>query len=113
MKAIIFLIYLLMINSSISQNLIEHKNIQLVYKETTIEAFKKIENYIDSIPEFRSKFRNISTKKYIFLTAKQYEPILKYIKEFNTESQDKQNEFLAFKEKWFEKYYNIEKIFDQ
>lgn len=44
--------------------------------------------------------------------AKQYEAILKYVNEFNTESQDKQNEFLLFKEKWFDKYYNIEKVFD-
>ena len=80
--------------------------------KTSIEAAKKIEKYIDSIPEIKNKFLNIYSKKYIILTAKQYEPILKYVNEFSSENQDKQKEFLVFKEKWFDKYYNIEKVFD-
>ena len=101
-----------MINTTISQNLIHKKNIQLVYQTTSIEAAKKIEKYIDSIPEIKSKFLNIYSKKFILLTAKQYEPILKYVNEFSSKSQDKKNEFLIFKEKWFDKYYNIDKVFD-
>ena len=112
MKSILIILYFLVINTSISQNLVQQKNIRLVYRETTIEAARKIEKYVDSVPEIKSKFLNIYSKKYIILTAKQYEPILKYVNEFNTESQDKQNEFLLFKEKWFDKYYNIEKVFD-
>ena len=112
MKALLFIFYFLVINTTIGQNLIQQKNIRLVYPETSIEAVKKIEKYIDSVPETKSKFLNIYSKKYIILTAKQYEPILKYVNEFNTESQDKQNEFLVFKEKWFDKYYNIEKVFE-
>ena len=112
MKAILCIFYFLVINTTIGQNLIQQKNIRLVYPETSIEAVKKIEKYIDSVPETKSKFLNIYSKKYIILTAKQYEPILKYVNEFNTESQDKQNEFLVFKEKWFDKYYNIEKVFE-
>ena len=112
MKVLLFIFYFLVINTTISQNLIQQKNIRLVYPKTTIEAARKIEKYIDSVPEIKSKFLNIYSKKHIILTAKQYEPILKYINEFNTESQDKQNEFLLFKEKWFDKYYNIEKVFD-
>ena len=112
MKALLFIFYFLVINTTLSQNLIQQKNIRLIYPETSIEATKKIEKYIDSVPEIKSKFVNIYSKKYILLTAKQYEPILKYVNEFNTESQDKQNEFLLFKEKWFDKYYNIEKVFD-
>ena len=111
MKAILYIFYFFVINTTIGQNLIQQKNIRLVYPETSIEAVKKIEKYIDSVPETKSKFLNIYSKKYIILTAKQYEPILKYVNEFNTESQDKQNEFLVFKEKWFDKYYNIEKVF--
>ena len=112
MKALLFIIYFLVINTTISQNLIQQKNIRLVYPQTTIEAARKIEKYIDSIPDIKNKFQNIYSKKYILLTSKQYEPILKYVNEFNTESRDKQNEFLVFKEKWFDKYYNIEKVFD-
>lgn len=112
MKAILCIFYFFVINTTIGQNLIQQKNIRLVYPETSIEAVKKIEKYIDSVPETKSKFLNIYSKKYIILTAKQYEPILKYVNEFNTESQDKQNEFLVFKEKWFDKYYNIEKVFE-
>ena len=112
MKVLLFIFYFLVINTTISQNLIQQKNIQLVYPETSIEAARKIEKYIDSVPEIKSKFLNIYSKKYIILTAKQYEPILKYVNEFNSESQDKQNEFLAFKEKWFDKYFNVEKVFD-
>ena len=112
MKALLFIFYFLVINVTISQNLIRQKNIQLVYPETTIEAVKKIENYIDSVPEIKSKFQNIYSKKYILLTAKQYEPILKYVNEFSSESQEKKNEFLVFKENWFDKYYNIKKVFD-
>ena len=93
MKALLFIFYFLVINTAVSQNLVQQKNIRLVYPETTIEAARKIE-------------------KYIILTAKQYEPILKYVNEFNTESEDKKNEFLVFKKKWFDKYYNIEKVFD-
>ena len=109
MKALLFIFYFLVINTAISQNLVQQKNIRLVYPETTIEAARKIEKYIDSIPDIKNKFQNIYSKKYILLTSKQYEPILKYVNEFNTESQDKQNEFLVFKEKWFDKYYNIKK----
>ena len=112
MKALLFIFYFLVINTAVSQNLVQQKNIRLVYTETTIEAARKIEKYIDSVPEIKSKFLNIFSKKYIILTAKQYEPILKYVNEFNTESQDKLNEFLVFKKKWFDKYYNIEKVFD-
>ena len=112
MKALLFIFYFLVINTAVSQNLIQQKNIRLVYRETTIEAARKIEKYVDSVPEIKSKFLNIYSKKYIILTEKQYEPILKYVNEFNTESQDKQNEFLVFKKKWFDKYYNIEKVFD-
>tara|TARA_Y100000385_G_scaffold22988_1_gene22247 strand:+ start:110 stop:451 length:342 start_codon:yes stop_codon:yes gene_type:complete len=112
MKALLFIFYFLVINTAISQNLVQQKNIRLVYPETTIEAARKIEKYIDSIPDIKNKFQNIYSKKYILLTSKQYEPILKYVNEFNTESRDKQNEFLVFKEKWFDKYYNIEKVFD-
>ena len=112
MKALLFIFYFLIINTTISQNLIQQKNIRLIYPETSVEASKKIKKYIDSVPEIKSKFENIYSKKYILHTAKQYEPILKYVNEFNTESQDKQNEFLLFKEKWFDKYYNIEKVFD-
>ncbi len=112
MKALLFIFYFLIINTTISQNLIQQKNIRLIYPETSVEASKKIKKYIDSVPERKSKFENIYSKKYILLTAKQYEPILKYVNEFNTESLDKQNEFLLFKEKWFDKYYNIEKLFD-
>ena len=95
-----------------SQNLIQQKNIRLVYPETSVEAAKKIEKYIDSIPEIKNKFLIIYSKKYIILTAKQYEPILKYVNEFSSDNQNKQKEFLAFKEKWFDKYFNIEKVFD-
>ena len=112
MRALIFLVCFFVSQSLISQDLLNQRNIQLVYTETTVEATKKIEYYIDSIPEIRNKIKDISLKKYIFLTAKQYKPVLKYVKEFTTESIDKQNEFLAFKNKWFEKYYNIEKIFN-
>ena len=112
MKALLFIFYFLVINTAISQNLVQQKNIRLVYPETSIEATKKIKKHIDSVPEIKSKFVNIYSNKYIILTAKQYEPILKYVNEFNTESRDKQNEFLVFKEKWFDKYYNIEKVFD-
>jgi len=112
MKAKLIIFYFLVINTTISQNLIQEKNIRLVYPETTIQAARKIEKYIDSVPKIKSKFLNIYSKKYIILTAKQYEPILKYVNEFNIESQDKQNEFLVFKKKWFDKYYNIEKVFD-
>ena len=112
MKALLFIFYFLIINTTISQYLIQQKNIRLIYQETSIEATKKIEKYIDSVPEIKSKFVNIYSKKHILLTAKQYKPILKYVNEFNTESQDKQNEFLVFKKKWFDKYYNIEKVFD-
>ena len=112
MKALLFIFYFLVINTAVSQNLVQQKNIRLVYPETTIEAARKIEKYIDSVPEIKSKFLNICSKKYIILTAKQYEPILKYVNEFNTENEDKKNEFLVFKKKWFDKYYNIEKVFD-
>ena len=112
MKALLFIFYFLVINTAVSQNLVQQKNIRLVYPETTLEAARKIEKYIDSVPGIKSKFLNIKSKKYIILTAKQYEPILKYVNEFNTESEDKQNEFLVFKKKWFDKYYNIEKVFD-
>jgi hypothetical protein len=112
MKTLLFVFYFLVINTAISQNLIQQENIRLVYTETSIEAAKNIEKYIDSVPEIKSKFLNIYSKKYILLTAKQYEPILKYVNEFNSENQDKQNEFLVFKEKWFDKYYSIEKVFD-
>ena len=112
MKALLFIFYFLVTNIAVSQNLVQQKNIRLVYPETTLEAARKIEKYIDSVPEIKSKFLNINSKKYIILTAKQYEPILKYVNEFNTESEDKQNEFLVFKKKWFDKYYNIEKVFD-
>jgi len=112
MKALLFIFYFLVINTAVSQNLVQQKNIRLVYPETTIEAARKIEKYIDSVPEIKSKFLNIYNKKYIILTSKQYEPILKYVNEFNTESEDKKNEFLVFKKKWFDKYYNIEKVFD-
>ena len=112
MKALLFILYFLVINTTISQNLVQQRNIRLIYPETSIEATKEIEKYIDSVPEIKSKFLNIYSKKYIILTAKQYEPILKYVNEFNSENQDIQNEFLAFKEKWFDKYFNIEKVFD-
>jgi hypothetical protein len=112
MKALLFIIYFLVINPTIGQNLIQQNNIKLVYRETSTEAAKKIEKYIDSVPEIKSKFLNIYSKKYIILTAKQYEPILKYVNEFSSENQDKQNEFLVFRENWFDKYYNIEKVFD-
>ena len=112
MKVLLFIFYFLVINTTISQNLIQQKNIRLIYPETSVEASKKIKKYIDSIPEIKSKFLNIYSKKYIILTAKQYEPILKYVNEFNNESEDKQNEFLVFKENWFNKYFNIEKVFD-
>jgi len=112
MKALLFMLYFLVINTTISQNLIQERNIRLVYPKTSIEAAKKIEKYIDSIPEIKNKFLNIYSKKYIILTAKQYEPILKYVNEFSSENQEKQKEFLVFKEKWFDKYYNIEKVFD-
>ena len=112
MKTLLFVFYFLVTNTAISQNLIQQENIRLVYTETSIEAAKNIEKYIDSVPEIKSKFLNIYSKKYILLTAKQYEPILKYVNEFNSENQDKQNEFLVFKEKWFDKYYSIEKVFD-
>ena len=112
MKTLLFVFYFLVINTAISQNLIQQENIRLVYTETSTEAAKNIEKYIDSVPEIKSKFLNIYSKKYILLTAKQYEPILKYVNEFNSENQDKQNEFLVFKEKWFNKYYSIEKVFD-
>jgi hypothetical protein len=112
MKTLLFVFYFLVTNTAISQNLIQQENIRLVYTETSIEAAKNIEKYIDSVPEIKSKFLNIYYKKYILLTAKQYEPILKYVNEFNSENQDKQNEFLVFKEKWFDKYYSIEKVFD-
>ena len=112
MKALLFILYILVINTTISQNLIQQKNIRLVYPETSVEATKKIEKYIDSIPEIKNKFLNIYSKKYIILTAKQYEPILKYVNEFSSDNQNKQKEFLAFKEKWFDKYFNVEKVFD-
>ena len=112
MKALLFILYFLLINTTISQNLIQQKNIRLVYPETSVEAAKKIEKYIDSIPEIKNKFLNIYLKKYIILTAKQYEPLLKYVNEFSSDNQNKQKEFLAFKEKWFDKYFNVEKVFD-
>jgi mannose/fructose/N-acetylgalactosamine-specific phosphotransferase system component IIB len=112
MKSILIILYFLVINTSISQNLVQQKNIRLVYPKTSIEAAKKIKKYIDSVPEIKNKFLNIYSKKYIILTTKQYEPILKYVNEFSSENQDKQKEFLVFKEKWFNKYYNIEKVFD-
>ena len=112
MKALLFIFYFMVINTAVSQNLVQQKNIRLVYPETTIEAIRKTEKYIDSVHEIKSKFLNLNSKKYIILTAKQYEPILKYVNEFNSESKYKQNEFLVFKEKWFNKYFNIEKVFD-
>jgi hypothetical protein len=63
MKAILWIFYFLVINTTIGQNLIQQKNIRLVYPETSIEAVKKIEKYIDSVPETKSKFLNIYSKK--------------------------------------------------
>ena len=56
MKVLLFIFYFLVINTTISQNLIQQKNIQLVYPETSNEAARKIEKYIDSVPEIKSKF---------------------------------------------------------
>ena len=52
------MLYFLVINTTISQNLIQQRNIRLVYPKTSIEAAKKIEKYIDSIPEIKNKFLN-------------------------------------------------------
>jgi hypothetical protein len=67
MKALLFIFYFLVINTTISQNLIQQKNIRLVYPETSIEATKKIIKHIDSVPEIK-KFVNIYSNKYIILT---------------------------------------------
>ena len=52
MKALLFMLYFLVINTTISQNLIQQRNIRLVYPKTSIEATKKIEKYIDSVPSY-------------------------------------------------------------
>ena len=62
MKALLFILYFLVINIYHKPKFNSTKNIRLVYPETSVEAAKKIEKYIDSIPEIKNKFLIIYSK---------------------------------------------------
>jgi len=103
-------IFLSIIHTNFSQETIQSENIKLIYPTSTTEAKTEIQDYLKLHPEKKAEFKNELNGDYILLNETQYQPILNYVNSYKLTGTEKDNEFLIFKKKWFNRYFPVSRL---